>query len=124
MIKPDNQIEMPGSWDRHLMPCGPWQHPRGAMHGLAHGEIRVKAGDMDLFQTAAGPDTIYPDGLITDEALRQQMKPRQLDVIIDVSTKRTVENRKTDKHPSSRPEHTDTLVQKLFGVYRVLYDAI
>lgn len=67
----DNQIEMPGSWDRHLMPCGPWQHPRGAMHGLAHGEIRGKAGEMDVFQSVAGPDTIYPDGLITEEALRQ-----------------------------------------------------
>ena len=47
----DAKIEMPNAWDRHLMPCGDWQHPRGAMHGLAHGEIRVKAGDMDVFQT-------------------------------------------------------------------------
>jgi len=65
------ELEMPLSWDRHLLPAGPWQHPRGAMHGLAHGEIRVKAGDMDVFQTVEGPDSIYPDGLITDEALRQ-----------------------------------------------------
>ena len=63
--------EMPLSWDRHLMPVGPWQHPRGAMHGLANGEIRVRAGEMDVFQAVEGPDTIYPDGLITDEALRQ-----------------------------------------------------
>jgi iduronate 2-sulfatase len=35
--------EMPNSWDRHLCPEGPWQHPRGIMHGLAHGEIRVEA---------------------------------------------------------------------------------
>ena len=63
--------EMPRSWDRHLMPVGAWQHPRGAMHGLAHGEIRVRAGQMDVFQSVEGPDTIYPDGLITDEALRQ-----------------------------------------------------
>ena len=62
---------MPESWDRHLLPAGPWQHPRGAMHGLANGEIRVKAGDMDVFQSADGPDSIYPDGLTTDEALRQ-----------------------------------------------------
>jgi iduronate 2-sulfatase len=41
------------------------------MHGLARGEIRVKAGDMDVFQSVEGPDSIYPDGLITDEALRQ-----------------------------------------------------
>ena len=43
----DTQPEMPNSWDRHLLPAGPWQHPRGWMHGLANGEIRVKAGDMD-----------------------------------------------------------------------------
>lgn len=67
----DSQLEMPQSWDRHLMPVGPWQHPRGAMHGLAKGEIRVKAGEMDLFQAVEGPDSIYPDGLITDEALQQ-----------------------------------------------------
>ena len=57
------------SWDRHLMPCGSWQHPRGAMHGLANGEIRMNAGKMDVFQTFDGPDTSYPDGLITETAL-------------------------------------------------------
>ncbi len=67
----DRQLEMPLSWDRHLLPAGPWQHPRGAMHGLAHGEIRVNAKDMDVFQSVEGPDSIYPDGLIVDEALRQ-----------------------------------------------------
>ncbi len=67
----DDQPEMPLSWDRHLMPTGPWQHPRGAMHGLAHGEIRVNAKEMDLFQAVAGPDTIYPDGLTTRVALSQ-----------------------------------------------------
>jgi iduronate 2-sulfatase len=66
-----DELEMPLSWDRHLLPAGPWQHPRGAMHGLAHGEIRVRSQDMDVFQSTPGPDTIYPDGLITDEALRQ-----------------------------------------------------
>ena len=63
--------EMPLSWNRHLLPAGPWQHPRGAMHGLANGEIRVRAGDMDVFQAVGGPDSIYPDGLIIDESLRQ-----------------------------------------------------
>ncbi len=66
-----SQPEMPDSWDRHLMPAGPWQHPRGAMHGLARGEIRGDAGKMDVFQSAPGPDTIYPDGLTTEEALGQ-----------------------------------------------------
>ena len=63
--------EMPEAWTRHLLPSGPWQHPRGVMHGLANGEIREKAKDMDVHQSFEGPDTIYPDGLITDEALKQ-----------------------------------------------------
>ena len=44
------KLEMPKSWVRHLLPSGPWQHPRGAMHGLANGEIRIKAAEMDVFQ--------------------------------------------------------------------------
>jgi iduronate 2-sulfatase len=67
----DSIPEMPLSWDRHLLPAGPWQHPRGAMHGLANGEIRGDASKMDLFQAVDGPDSIYPDGLIVDEALSQ-----------------------------------------------------
>ena len=64
-------IEIPKAWDKHLMPVAEWEHPRGMMHGLANGEIRVKSGDMDVFQTVVGDDTIYPDGLITNEALKQ-----------------------------------------------------
>ena len=67
----DAIIEMPNSWDRHLLPAGPWQHPRGAMHGLANGEIRDNAKAMAVFQAVDGPNSIYPDGLITDEALKQ-----------------------------------------------------
>lgn len=66
-------IEMPGAWDKHLIPVAEWQHPRGVMHGLAHGEIRVGAGDMDVFQAAVGGDDIYPDGAIAKEA-QQQLK--------------------------------------------------
>lgn len=73
----DKQLEMPASWDRHLMPTGAWQHPRGAMHGLAHGEIRVGSGTMDVYQAEPGDDTNYPDGLIADEAIRQ------IDVLTD-----------------------------------------
>lgn len=65
------KAEMPGSWDRSLMPVAEWQHPRGAMHGLAHGEIRGGNGSMDVFQSAKGEDDIYPDGHITHEALKQ-----------------------------------------------------
>ncbi len=46
----DATPEMPLSWDRHLLPTGPWKHPRGSMHGLANGEIRVRAGERDVFQ--------------------------------------------------------------------------
>ncbi|MCP3694634.1 MAG: sulfatase [Planctomycetaceae bacterium] len=67
----DKQPEMPNSWDRHLLPAGPWQHPRGWMHGLANGEIRVNAGNMDVLQATAGPDSIYPDGQAIPEALNQ-----------------------------------------------------
>ena len=67
----DDKPEMPGAWTRHLLPAGPWQHPRGAMHGLANGEIRKNAKDMDVYQAFDGPDSVYPDGLITDEALKQ-----------------------------------------------------
>ena len=67
----DDKPEMPDVWTRHLLPAGPWQHPRGAMHGLANGEIRKNAKDMDVYQAFDGPDSVYPDGLITDEALKQ-----------------------------------------------------
>lgn len=63
--------EMPNSWDRHLMTAGPWQHPRGAMHGLANGEIRVDAGKMDVFQSTEGDDSTYPDGLTVETAMKQ-----------------------------------------------------
>jgi iduronate 2-sulfatase len=67
----ENEIEMPDAWDRNLMPVKEWQHPRGAMHGLANGEIRVVSKEMAVFQSVEGPDTIYPDGMITAEALTQ-----------------------------------------------------
>ncbi|MBX3419453.1 MAG: sulfatase [Pirellulaceae bacterium] len=67
----DEKLEMPHAWDRHLQPSGPWLHPRGIMHGLANGAIRSAAGDMAVFEAVPGDDSIYPDGLITDEALLQ-----------------------------------------------------
>lgn len=65
------QPEMPNSWDKHLLPFGAWKHPRGWMHGLAAGEIRFKRADMDVFQSAIGDDSTYPDGPSIDESLRQ-----------------------------------------------------
>lgn len=65
------QLEMPNAWTESIMPVGEWHTPKGAMHGLAHGEIRVKPSEMDVFQAAEGDDNIYPDGLITNEAVKQ-----------------------------------------------------
>jgi iduronate 2-sulfatase len=66
-----DKLEMPNSWDRELLPAGPWEHPRGWMHGLAHGEIREDPAEMDIFQAEAGDDSIYPDGRNTEEAMRE-----------------------------------------------------
>ena len=70
----DSQPEMPDSWDRHLLPAGPWRHPRGWMHGLAHGEIRGRAEDMDVFQAVPGPDSTYPDGISTAGVARSSSR--------------------------------------------------
>ncbi|MEZ6132530.1 MAG: sulfatase [Planctomycetaceae bacterium] len=63
-------VEMPDSWDQQSLPAGLWQHPRGWMHGLANGEIRKRAEDMDLFQSTPGDDLIYPDGPSIERALK------------------------------------------------------
>lgn len=64
-------VEIPNAWDKHLMPVAEWEHPRGMMHGLANGEIRVKSSKMDVFQSVEGNDDIYPDGVVVYEALKQ-----------------------------------------------------
>lgn len=67
-----NEIEMPNAWGKNLMPVKEWQHPRGTMHGLAHGEIRSKVKKTtDVYQSASGEDTIYPDGNITNSAIKE-----------------------------------------------------
>lgn len=72
----DSILEMPDSWDRHLLPAGAWGDPRGWMHGLAHGEIRIDAPrggqvEMDVIQSVEGDDSIYPDGVTVEESLAQ-----------------------------------------------------
>lgn len=67
----DSIPEMPGAWNRHLMPVGEWDHPQGAMHGLAHGNIRKNASDHEVLEAVEGPDDIYPDGLIAAEGIQQ-----------------------------------------------------
>lgn len=64
-------LEMPQAWDLQLMPCGPWRHPRGAMHGLANGAIRIQPKTMDVLESFRGDDRAYPDGWITDAAIEQ-----------------------------------------------------
>lgn len=64
-------LEMPDAWDSRFLPAGAWLHPRGWMHGLANGEIRFRAEDMDVFQSTPGPDCIYPDGPNTETAMEQ-----------------------------------------------------
>lgn len=71
MWNSENKEEMPGAWDRHLMPVGEWQHPLGAMHGLAHGAIRKNPEEFPVFEAVDGPNSIYPDGLIAEEGLNQ-----------------------------------------------------
>ncbi|MGB0743388.1 MAG: sulfatase [Opitutales bacterium] len=77
---PDPELrEMPNSWDEHLMPSAEWKHPRGAMHGLAHGSIRRKASEHAVFEAAEGPNSIYPDGPIAQEGLKQIKKLAEAD---------------------------------------------
>ena len=70
-----NELEMPGAWDRQLMPTGQWKHPRGAMHSLTDGEIKpigsFSENKMDAFQSAGENDTDQHDGLIADAGLDQ-----------------------------------------------------
>ena len=65
------QLEMPNSWTLSIAPSGKWKHPRGWMHGLANGEIRKKAGQMDVFQAVEGPDSLYPDGHSIEDGIDQ-----------------------------------------------------
>lgn len=68
---PEN-LEMPDAWDRHLLPAGPWQHPRGWMHGLANGRIRqIKNGTMPVIESVRGSDQVYPDGPSIDVAVKE-----------------------------------------------------
>ncbi|WP_435894891.1 sulfatase [Oceaniferula spumae] len=64
------QVEMPGAWDRNLMPSGEWKTPRNAMHGIANGVPRTR-GKTPALEIKEGPDTLYPDGLITNTAIQQ-----------------------------------------------------
>lgn len=64
------QEEMPGAWTKQLMPSGKWKTPQGAMHGMANGITRVRS-ETPPIEIKEGPDTIYPDGLITNSAIQE-----------------------------------------------------
>ncbi len=64
------QVELLGAWTKSLMPCGEWKTPKKAMHGIAGGIARVR-GKTPAIEIKEGPDTIYPDGLITNTAVEQ-----------------------------------------------------
>ncbi|XMO85350.1 sulfatase [Algibacter sp. AS12] len=66
----DSIIEMPGAWNKHIMPVGSWKTPRGAMHGLAYGQVRTP-DHRDVMESVDDLDTSYPDGLIAKEGLNQ-----------------------------------------------------
>lgn len=67
-----DQVEIPGGWDRSPLPAGLWKTPRGVMHGLANGQVRSnKKNTMPVFESAEGDDAIYPDGMITDQAIAE-----------------------------------------------------
>lgn len=67
----NSAIEMPDAWQRQPLPCGPWRHPEGFMHGLANGAIRSESPKFSAIEATDGPDTIYPDGLVTRAALEE-----------------------------------------------------
>lgn len=64
------KLEMPGAWDVNLMPTDPWEHPKGAMHGYAHGKARER-GKSPAIEHVEGDDFTYTDGWITREAMKQ-----------------------------------------------------
>lgn len=63
--------EMPNAWDQHIMPVGEWDDPQGTMHGYANGKIRTKGKEDYVYESVKGPDTIFPDGLIAEEGIKQ-----------------------------------------------------
>lgn len=68
----DEIEELPGAWDLHLLPSDEWEHPRGVMHGYANGKQRIKKSGEDFaYEAIEGPDSIYPDGRIVEEGLKQ-----------------------------------------------------
>ena len=69
------QPEIPSAWDRSPLPAGLWKTPRGVMHGLANGQVRSsEPKTMAVFESAEGDDSIYPDGMITEQATAEMKR--------------------------------------------------
>ena len=67
-----DQVEIPSAWDRSPLPTGLWKTPRGVMHVLANGQVRSsERKSMPVFESAEGDDSIYPDGMITEQAIAE-----------------------------------------------------
>ncbi len=62
-------VELPGGWDRAEIPAGPWPHAEAIMHGFAGGRARVR-GQSPAIESTAGPDSLYPDAWVADEATK------------------------------------------------------
>ncbi len=60
--------EMPGVWDRHWIPDGPWEHARSIMHGYANGVPR-RPGRSPAIEAHDGPDESYPDAWVAKDAV-------------------------------------------------------
>ncbi|MDP3070108.1 MAG: sulfatase [Opitutaceae bacterium] len=60
--------ELPGAWDRHTIPRGPWPTPLAIMHGYAGGAAR-EPGKSPPLQIHAGPDDAFPDAWVAAEAV-------------------------------------------------------
>jgi arylsulfatase A-like enzyme len=64
------EYELPHSWDEMLLDAGKWGTGWNAFFGYADGENRQSMNkQVKPYEMADVPDTGYPDGLITDQAL-------------------------------------------------------
>jgi iduronate 2-sulfatase len=60
--------ELPNAWDRAWVPKSPWINPVSMMHGYANGVARIP-GKSPPMESQEGPDSLYPDAWVADEAL-------------------------------------------------------
>ena len=60
--------ELPDAWDRIWVPDSPWESPQDMMHGYADGVPRDR-GESPTLEAHDGPDTIYPDGWVTNDTV-------------------------------------------------------